>query len=73
MKCLGGLLWKKWLSGAEAEKGPQGPGGGKCPGRGTPQPPPSLKGGPWGAGGPNGGGPCGGLPGRYMLVFREER
>ncbi len=71
MKCpLGGLLWRKWLSGAEAKNGPQGPGG-KCPGGGTPQGPPSLKGGPWGGGGPNGGGPCAGLPGRYMFVLKR--
>lgn len=67
-KCpLGGLLWRKGLSVVEAENGPQGTGG-KCPEVGTPQGPPSLKGGPWVCGGPNGGGPCGGFPGRYILA-----
>lgn len=28
-----------------------------------------LKGGPWVCGGPNGGGPCGGFPGRYILAL----
>ena len=48
-----------------AEKGPQGAGG-VCPGGGPLQGPPCLKGGPWGGRGPNGGGPCAGLPGRYI-------
>lgn len=63
-KCpLGSLLWRKGLSVVEAENGLQGTG------VGTPQGPPSLKGGPWVCGGPNGGGPCGGFPGRYILAL----
>lgn len=70
-KCpAGGLLWRKWLSGAEAENGPQDLGG-KCPGGGTAQGPPCLKGGPWGGGDPNGGGPCTDLPGPYMFVLKK--
>lgn len=55
------------LSGAEDENGPQGPGAG------TPQGPPSVKGGPWGGGGPNVGGPCPGLPERYMFALSRAR